>query len=80
MKVDEEGYIWFFTSCNRPYTQCFDRELHVSLDYYQNNSLHITGRAFVENANEYLSHSGIPPKNDQICLYTFIIIKSIQDL
>jgi hypothetical protein len=66
LKVDEEGYIWFFTSCSRPFAHYFDKELHTSLDYYQkgNKCLRITGKAFIENANENVSPSDIQQKND----------------
>lgn len=51
LKVDEQGYIWFFTACKRPYTEYRDEELYVSLNYYrkENNSrLLINGKAFIE--------------------------------
>src|SRR5690242_14155633 len=62
LKVDEEGCVWFFTSCSRHFAQCFDRELPVSLDYYQkgNKCLHITGKAYIEDANEGISYLDIP--------------------
>jgi hypothetical protein len=52
LKVDDEGFIWFYTSCPDFYAPCLEKELYASLYYYQkgNNCLQISGKASVENA------------------------------
>lgn len=58
LKADENGYIWFFTSCTGPYVQYLDKELYVSLDYYKkenNCRLIINGKAYIEIDNTEFS-------------------------
>ncbi len=50
LKVDDEGYIWFYTSCNGKYALQVDKEFFAYLDYYQKGRdarLRISGRARV---------------------------------
>src|SRR4051812_13878190 len=67
LKVDDEGYIWFFTSCIRSYAPYLDKELDVSLSYYQkgNDCLRINGKAFIENTTEDLPQLGLQVKNQR---------------
>src|SRR6266542_6095366 len=64
LRVDD-GHVWFFTSCAGPYAQHLDKELYASLYYYQkgNNCLQISGKAFVENADEALLNADVAEKN-----------------
>jgi general stress protein 26 len=51
LKVDDDGCIWFFTSCVKPYAHHLEKELYVSLHYYRkenNCRLFIRGKAFIE--------------------------------
>src|SRR4051812_42485230 len=65
LKVDDEGFIWFYTSCARSCVRCLDNKLYASLYYYQkgNNCLQISGKAFVENADEELQNENTPVEN-----------------
>jgi hypothetical protein len=50
LKVDEEGYIWFYTSCNGSYATQVDKEFFAYLDYYQkgrDSRLRVNGRASI---------------------------------
>ena len=47
LKVDDEGFIWFYTSCNGMYAQQVDKEFFAYLDYYQKGRdarLRVSGR------------------------------------
>lgn len=47
LKVDNEGFIWFYTSCNGLYAPQVDKEFFAYLDYYQkgrDSRLRISGR------------------------------------
>jgi hypothetical protein len=56
LKTDNDGNIWFFTSCNKSYAKNIDKCFFASLDYYQKGTecrLRISGNAsIVENAME----------------------------
>ena len=50
LKVDEDGYIWFYTSCNSNYATQVDKEFFAYLDYYQkgrDSRLRVSGRACI---------------------------------
>ena len=50
LKVDNDGYIWFYTSCNGSYAPQVDKEFFAYLDYYQKGGdtrLRINGRACI---------------------------------
>jgi general stress protein 26 len=80
LRVDDSGYIWFFTSCTHPYAQYLDKELYVLLDYYQkgNNCLQINGKAFIEKATEDFLNFSVPAKNvlNQIVMLKVKILKA----
>jgi hypothetical protein len=50
LKVDNDGYVWFYTSCNGSYAPQVDKEFFAYLDYYQKGGdtrLRISGRACI---------------------------------
>ena len=50
LKVDNEGFIWFYTSCNGMYAPQVDKEFFAYLDYYQKGRdarLRVSGRTFI---------------------------------
>jgi|tagenome__1003787_1003787.scaffolds.fasta_scaffold20563811_2 hypothetical protein len=79
LKVDDEGYIWFFTSCIKPYAHYLDKELYVSLDYYRkenNCRLFIRGKAFIENSKEDMANEEKKDGFDKIVLLKTKILKA----
>ena len=56
IKTDDDGYIWFLTSCNGNYAKSIDKSFYAYLEYYQKGGgdrLHISGRAsIVESSSE----------------------------
>jgi len=50
LKVDADGFIWFYTSCNSNYATQVDKEFFAYLDYYQkgrDSRLRVSGRACI---------------------------------
>ena len=50
LKVDDEGFIWFYTSCNGMYATQVDKEFFAYLDYYQkgrDSRLRVSGRTCI---------------------------------
>ncbi len=50
LKVEDDGTIWFFTSCNGEYAQNIDRSFYAYLDYYKKGTecrLQLSGRATI---------------------------------
>ena len=58
IKVDNDGTVWFFTSCNGDYAKYMDKSFYAYLDYYRKGTdcrLQISGKAnIVEDENEEL--------------------------
>jgi general stress protein 26 len=49
-KTDDEGNIWFFTSCNGAYANHFEQDFFAHLQYYQkgqDSCLRLNGRASI---------------------------------
>ena len=55
LKVEEEGYVWFFTSCAGDYAKSIDKSFYAYLDYYKKGTdcrIQLSGRAtIVEDDN-----------------------------
>ena len=50
LKVEENGYIWFFTSCNGDYAKNIDRSFYAYLDYYKKGTdcrIQVSGKAII---------------------------------
>jgi len=60
LKVEEDGHVWFFTSCNGDYAKNIDRSFYAYLDYYKKGTecrLQISGKAeIVDDENESFLH------------------------
>jgi general stress protein 26 len=58
LKVEDDGTIWFFTSCNGNNSECIDSSFYAYLNYYKKGTdyrLHVSGRATIaENDDETL--------------------------
>ena len=61
LKVDEDGTVWFFTSCSGDYAKNLDKSFYAYLDYYKKGTdcrLQVSGVAnIVEDENDMLSVS-----------------------
>ncbi len=78
LKADDEGHIWFFTSCNGTYaSNMVDKSFYASLDYYQKGGdcrLHIDGNAMIiedENNGQPLAFT----KKENNFTYDLVLIK-----
>ncbi len=50
LKVEEDGYIWFFTSCSGDYAKSIDRSFYAYLDYYKKGTdcrIQLSGKATI---------------------------------
>jgi general stress protein 26 len=50
LKVEEDGHVWFFTSCNGDYAKNIDRSFYAYLDYYKKGTecrLQLSGKAVI---------------------------------
>ncbi len=63
IKVEDDGTVWFFTSCNGDYAKYIDRSFYAHLDYYKKGTdcrLQVSGKAnIVEDDNEEFSAGNI---------------------
>lgn len=57
LQVDDEGHIWFYTSCNGRYARNISKSFFASLDFYKKGSecrLHLKGQAcIIEDENDF---------------------------
>lgn len=58
LKVDDDGTVWFFTSCNGKHAQSIDKSFYGYLDFHKKGTgcqLHLNGKvSIVENDDENL--------------------------
>lgn len=50
LKVEEDGYIWFFTSCSGDYAKSIDKSFYAYLDYYKKGTdcrIQLSGKATI---------------------------------
>ncbi len=50
LQVDNEGNIWFFTSCTGDYAKCLTRSFYAYLDYYKKGTdcrIRVSGKATI---------------------------------
>ncbi|MEP7255313.1 MAG: pyridoxamine 5'-phosphate oxidase family protein [Ferruginibacter sp.] len=58
LRTDDEGYIWFFSSCKGGHAKNIDKDFYASLEYYQKGSAYhicLGGKATVIH-DESISH------------------------
>lgn len=76
LKTDDEGNIWFFTSCYRNYGKNTDKHFYAYLEYFQKGSeyrLRISGKASVVEDDVALDHA--PVKDSRSNKSEFLLIK-----
>ena len=78
-KTDDEGNIWFFTSCNGAYAKHFEQDFFAHLQYYrkgQDSCLRLNGRASIVREEEDTAglDSNSNPGNAAIVLIKFKIL------
>ena len=76
LKTDNDGNIWFFTSCNGKYAKNIDKSFYAYLDYYQKGGayrLRVSGRASIVQ-DDPMHASEIKPTKDNIALIQFKIM------
>lgn len=77
LKTDNDGNIWFFTSCNGKYAKNIDKSFYAYLDYYQKGGayrLRVSGKASIVQDDPMAHASEIKPTKDNIALIQFKIM------
>ena len=77
LKTDNDGNIWFFTSCNGKYAKNIDKSFYAYLDYYQKGGayrLRVSGKASIVQDDSMAHASEIKPAKDNIALIQFKIM------
>lgn len=78
LKTDDEGNIWFFSSCKGEHAKNIDKDFYASLEYYQKGSAYricMGGRATVMQ-NEPASHfSKTKASSNELVLIRFKMMK-----
>ena len=62
LKVEEDGYVWFFTSCGGDYAKHVDKSFYAYLDYYKKGTdcrIQLSGKASIveDDSGELLTIS-----------------------
>ncbi len=76
LKVDDEGFIWFYTSCNGGYAHEVDKEFFAYLDYYQKGRdarLRVSGRTTIA---EGCGSDASPVENSNLLLLKMKIMQA----
>jgi general stress protein 26 len=78
-KTDDEGNVWFFTSCKGAYAQHLDQDFFAHLQYYrkgQDSCLKLNGRASIvkEEADNTATDHNASSGNNNFVLIRFKIL------
>lgn len=76
LKIDGDGNIWFFTSCNGKYAQNIDESFYAYLEYYQKGGayrLRVSGKASVVQ-DDPMAHTAEINSKDNFILIKFKIM------
>ncbi len=79
LKTDNNGNIWFFTSCNGSYAKDIDRKFYACLDYYQKGRdyrLRVNGTASIVEDFDDAAITTIEQIKDNIVLIKFKILEA----
>ena len=55
LKVEDDGYIWFFTSCTGNHAQAIEKSFYAYLDYYKKGTdcrIQLSGKANIIDDND----------------------------
>jgi general stress protein 26 len=77
INADNEGNVWFFTSCNGTYANNMDKSFYASLDFYNKASdsrLHIDGNATIIDDEKEIQTFTIPDSKKSFA-YNIVLIK-----
>ena len=75
-KTDDEGNIWFFTSCNGAYANHFEQDFFAHLQYYQkgqDSCLRLNGRASIVRDEE--EDNAITGNNSNLGIGAIVLIQ-----
>jgi len=76
LRVEDDGTVWFFTTCNGCYARFMDKSFYAFLNYYKKDTgcrLQLGGKAII--VNDY-SESSFPAENDfSKETYTSVLVK-----
>ncbi len=73
--VDDDGTVWFFTTCNGKHARFINKSFYASLNYYKKDTgsyLQLTGKARI--VNDYME-CPFPLNDGSDKLYTSVLIK-----
>ena len=73
LRVEDDGTVWFFTTCNGYHARFMDKPFYAYLNYYNKNKscrLQLSGKAMVVNDTESFVDS-----NDSKECYTTVLVK-----
>ena len=80
IKVDNDGSVWFFTSCSGEYASHVEKSFYASLDFYRKGTdcrLQLTGTAtIVEDDEEFTTRKNLAGNSNQLLLVKMKILKA----
>ena len=77
LKTDNDGNVWFFTSCNGKYAKNIDESFYAYLEYYQKGGayrLRISGKASIVQDDPMADASTVTNCKDNFALIKFKIM------
>ena len=75
LRVEDDGTIWFFTTCNGGHARFMNKSFYAYLNYYKKDTgchLQLGGKAMVIGDSE---NSFVDPANCSKALYTTVLVK-----
>jgi len=79
LKMDDDGYIWFFTSCNGYYAGKIDKHFFGHLEFYQKGSdyhIKVSGKALIVDDADVIKKDNSFYNDSNIALIKFKILQA----
>lgn len=79
LRVDDEGYIWFFVSRPQQYMDAFEKEFPARLDFFRKGKsyfLQVTGKAHIVTDTEVIDElAGVSPQAQAEAMHELVLLK-----
>jgi len=79
LRVDEEGYIWFFVNRPQQYLDAFEKEFPARLDFFRKGKsyfVQVTGKAYIVNDENTINDlAGLAPHITENAMHELLLMK-----
>jgi len=79
LRVDDDGFIWFFVNRPQQYLDAFEKEFPARLDFFRKGKsyfLQVTGKAYMVTDQEVIDElAGVAPNIQESAMHELVLMK-----